>query len=157
RLTKRRRFLLDTTRIGEDQVSPIHHLDEGEVAQRFEQVDPGTAGEALEHRTPDLRVQMDRIDDRHVRVPLGDQAESVANRLERRTKALTAVGRYENQSLAVAVRDTLRERIVDRATLPDSVEGDQEGIDPRVARHQDALAVDALSEQVLPADRRGRV
>src|SRR5262249_25205628 len=84
-LTKRRRFLLDTTRIGEDQVSPIHHLDEGEVAQRFEQVDPGTAGEALEHRTPDLRVQMHRINDRHVRVPLGDQAESVANRLERST------------------------------------------------------------------------
>jgi len=156
--TEARGLLLHAAGVGEDHGSAVHHRHERQVRQRLDEVDVARVGAAqdLVDRLPDVGVEVHRVEEGGLREAPRQLRDRLAYGFESGAEVLAAVAGDQNQAWAVSGRQGLGEAGDGRRVLLDDVPREEERVDDRVARDEDALRRDPLLEQVLPVQFRGR-
>ena len=154
RLAKRRRLLLDSARIREDQVGPMHEVGKWLVVERVDEVDFRQSAELFVDDLADLRILVDREDDLDVVELLRQLLERLVDVAHRLAEVLAAMRRDEDDALILEVN------VLERLLLEVEVIADRvvQCIDDRIARDEDGFRRDVLREQVgLRRARRRKV
>jgi hypothetical protein len=132
---------------------PRHQAHERQVREGLDEVDARCRlTENLEHRPPNVRIGVHRIDDANVRVANDEPCESAGDLAHSRPEALATVGRDEDEALTVEHLGKSARGIVVAGPIPHG----RKRIDDGVPRHMDDRWVGALLEQVRTGARGGR-
>ena len=147
RLAQARGLLLDTARVGEDEVARRHEVVEVENLERIDNVEPVEAVKLLVRRLADERVHVDGVDCLCVRMLLHHSADGAEHAVHGLAQVLASVRRDEDEAgvlgpLELGVRVSL-------------AHGGAQGVDAGVAGDPDLRLRLALAEQVLLARLRG--
>lgn len=148
RLAQARGLLLDTARVGEDEVARRHEVVEVEHLERVDDVEPVKAVELLVGRLSDERIHVDGVDSLGVGMLLHHAADGAEHAVHGLAEVLAAVRRDEDEAGALGPVE-LRVRV-------SLAHGGAQGVDAGVAGDPDPGLRLALAEQVLLAGLRGR-
>lgn len=147
RLTQARGLLLDTARVGEDEVARRHEVVEVENLERVDDVKAVEAVQLLMCRLADEWVHVDGVDRLGVGVLLHHAADGAEHAMHGLAQVLAAVSRDEDEAGALGP--------VELGVGVALAHGGAQGIDAGVAGDPDPGLGLALIEQVLLAGLRG--
>ena len=97
RLAERRRLLLESPRIRDDEVTATEKGEEAPVVDRRQEVHARMTGQRPAYRPLHVRVQVDRNHQLHGLVALDEEPKGRAQLLQRRSEALAPVCRDQHQ------------------------------------------------------------
>ncbi len=173
-------FFLDAATVGEHQRALLHEIDKGEVLQRFNEEDVGILfgipgdgrfAEDLLDGLAHVGVEVHGIDKLYFGIFLRQGFDGVADVKKSFAKVLPAVAGDEYQLVPVgqwrheivddrcgepALQQVLLDGSLQASFALDLADNPMEGVDHGVAGDGDARRVDALPDQVFPAEGRGR-
>ena len=146
RSSQRRRFLLHSARVGQDDRRPLHRRDERPVSQRATEMHARKCFHQLFHDRTDRRIGMDRPEKLDVGKAVVQLLDRPADPPERLAERIAAVGRHQHQPFSRIELDP------DRDVAPGCR---HECVDHRVARDEDPSRIDPFSHQVVAGRSRG--
>lgn len=150
RLTQARGLLLDTARVGEDEVARRHEVVEVENLERVDDVKAVEAVQLLVCRLADERVHVDGVDRLCVRMLLHHAADGAEHAVHGLAQVLAAMRRDEDEAGALSP--------IELGVGVALAHGSAQCVDAGVAGDPDPGLELALAEQVLLARlRRGEV
>ncbi len=97
RLAQRRCLFLDATRVGQDDVTALHEVYEGQVVQRFDQMHIRGVAQDAADRLLDLRVEVNWIDHLHTRLT-GNVYQGVADGFKASPEIFAPVSSHQHQT-----------------------------------------------------------
>lgn len=147
RLAQARGLLLDTARVGEDEVARRHEVVEVEHLERVDDVQAVETVELLVGGLSDERVHVDGVNCLCVRMLLHHAADGAEHAVHGLAQVLTAVRRDEYEAGALGP--------LELGVGVSLAHGGAQGVDAGVAGDPDPGLGLALAEQVLLARRRG--
>lgn len=147
RLAQARGLLLDTARVGENEVARRHEVVEVEHLERIDDMEPVEAVQLLMCRLADERVHVDGVDRLGVGVLLHHAADGAEHAVHGLAQVLAAVRRDEDESGAL--------RPLELGVRVPLAHGCAQGIDARIAGNPNLRLRLALGEEVLLAGLSG--
>ena len=138
---------MDAPRVCEDDVGAVDERAEGAVLQRIAPQNIAVALDLRQEVLADFGVAVDRQDEEHLGVVLGQAGDGASDGPHRLAPGLAAVGGHEHDSSG-AVLQSRRQVLI--GWWNPAVDGDQERVDDGVTRDADGLRVGVLAQQVVP-------
>lgn len=147
RLTQARGLLLDTARVGEDEMARRHEVVEVEHLERVDDVEPVEAVELLVRCLADERVHVDGVDRLGIGMLLHHAADGAEHAVHGLSQVLAAVRRDEDEAGALGP--------VELGVGVALAHGGAQGVDAGVSGNPDLRLRLALAQKVLLAGLRG--
>ena len=145
RLAQGRAFFLYAARIGDQNVGAPHQIDERNVALRFDKVDVRQIAQMPVHRTLDIRIRVNGVDNLHIR-PLRQCGQRQADLLKSFAETFAPVRRNQQQ---LFVRIQFGPVPGHHRPVLQAIPDVQHGIDAGIASDRNGSRIDSFSDEIL--------